>query len=419
MSVSRTYRIEFEVNKMVASFRDTTQRPLPLSHFKLHRAQYIVDRNFQREAVWTTKMEQYLIDSILKNYDVPKVYVQVLPNGEYSIVDGQQRLNAVWRFLNDDFSLRKEYSGDLGGKRYSELSMEDKIKFDSFNLTQVELRNYSDDEVRDLYRRLQSGKPLNTAEILNAYHGKIVLTMREIADHLFFKEIVTVRATRYRYYHITAQLMLLESEGLSDIAPSYVYEFFDDNPDLEVNSELARKVRRVLTYLRNTFGSRTMELGKPSWIITTYVLVSHLLDNYAMNGRESQLKTFFIKFYQDVLNSTSSGDEELINFNFAISRGTTGKSSIQIRHRTILSRFLGYAKDLVPKDPQREYTREERIAVFRRDGGKCKSCGKELSMDNFHVHHIKQWSEGGQTTLENAKLLCPDCHIEEHRKGLK
>jgi len=317
----------------IASLRETNQEQRTISHFVLHRPKFIIDRTFQREkGIWTREMVQYLIDSILKGYDIPKIYVQVRKDGTYAIVDGQQRLNSIWDFENDDFPLRKKFSGDLGGKKYDDLSMEDKIRFDNYNITVVFLRNYSEEEVRDLYRRLQSGKPLNTAEKLNAYLGNIVLTMRELASHPFFTNIVAVRSSRYRYYHLSAQLMLLESEGINDIAPWYLYDFFERKSDLNANSPVVKKIKRVLNYLRDAYESKTMELHKPSWIISLYLLVSHLLDTYVMNGREPQLKNFFTKFYQDIRNSATSEDTELIEFNLAISRGTTGKSAVQLRH---------------------------------------------------------------------------------------
>jgi 5-methylcytosine-specific restriction endonuclease McrA len=46
------------------------------------------------------------------------------------------------------------------------------------------------------------------------------------------------------------------------------------------------------------------------------------------------------------------------------------------------------------------------VQVLMRDGNKCKLCGITLTGDNIHFDHIKPWSKGGETVLENLQILC-------------
>ncbi len=105
--------------------------------------------------------------------------------------------------------------------------------------------------------------------------------------------------------------MYLESEGIKDINPTYIYEFFEKNKNLNTSSKIYSRVNRVLNYLVDVFQTRTPELRKPGWIITLYLLVAHLLENYSMDNQKTNLKTFFTSFYQDVISSSTSGDQEL------------------------------------------------------------------------------------------------------------
>lgn len=379
-----------------------------------HKNEFEVDLNYQREKVWTTDMKQYLIDTILKGLDISRIYVRV-EGSKYYIIDGQQRLNAIWEFADNVFPLSSKYSGNLGGKYYKDLPVEVRESFDEYNVTIVYLTGFNDEEIRDIYRRINTGVPLNTAERLNAYPGKIVDTMRKIAKHPFFEKVCELhRRKRYRAYHVAAQLMLLEKRGITDISPKNLYKFFDDEKDLDENSATCKKIIKTLNYLTRAFDTLTMELRKPSWIITTYLLTSHLLDGYVMDGKENKLKNFVIDFYRRVANSSKTGDEELIEFNLAISRGTTSEKNIRYRHKVIFRHFLLYAPDLIPRDPKRDFTEEERIVVFRRAGGRCQKCGKKLDMKNFHVHHKIPHSKGGKTVLNNAILLCESCHKKLH-----
>lgn len=178
-------------------------------------------------------------------------------------MDGQQRLNTIWRFRDDDLRLSERHSADIvkdeknkaanGGRpayKYSQLHKDWQDRFDSYPLPIIYLKGYNDEEIRDLFRRLQRGKPLIPGEILNAYPGNIVLAMRKLAEHRFFKDIIPIKAKRYKHYHIAAQLLFLECEGIKDISPYYVYDFFEKNKNLSTSSREYSRVNRVLGYLR-------------------------------------------------------------------------------------------------------------------------------------------------------------------------
>lgn len=396
-----------------------TEKTHTISYIIRHRDKFDVDRTYQREVVWPLKLKQYLIDTILRNLDIGRIWVRD-EGGKYWIVDGQQRLNAIWDFEQDKFPLNPEFSGGLGGKTYSELPPDIRDIFDEYNVTMVYLLGMTDDEIRDIFRRINSGVPLNTAERLNAMPGDIVPTMRKLSQHAFFQEVCNLKELkRYRAYHIVAQMMLLQKEGITDISPKYLFNFFDKERNLNEKSKPIKEMTYVLNYLEKCFDKPTYELSKPGWIITIYLLASYLLNNYVMKGNESKLKDFFLKFYGDVQASTSAaGDRELIEFKFAISRGTTSSDNIKKRHEIMFKKFWEYVGSLTPLDPQRDFTWEERIAVFRKYGGKCMVCNTDLLGKNWHVHHKIPWSEGGPTTIENAELLCDKCHHERHKSPI-
>ncbi len=47
-----------------------------------------------------------------------------------------------------------------------------------------------------------------------------------------------------------------------------------------------------------------------------------------------------------------------------------------------------------------------KVQVLMRDGNKCRLCGIILTGKNIHFDHIKPWSKGGETVLENLQILC-------------
>ncbi len=404
---------------------------LPISTFLLHRERYKFDNEYQREpGIWSRSDEQYLIDTILRWFAIPPIFIHEKNEGEF-IVDGQQRLNTIWKFRDDKLPLSLKYSEDIINDEknkekndgqpayyYSELHKDWQDRFDSYPVPIIILSDYNDEEIRDLFRRLQHGKPLIPGEILNAYPGYIVVAMRDLAKHRFFKDIIAIKDKRYKHYYLAAQFMYLESEGIKDISPRNIYDFFEKNKNLNSSSKVFLRVTRVLNCLTDVFQERTPELRKPAWIITLYLLVAHLLDNYSMDNQKTNLKNFFIDFYQSVINSSISGDQELINFNFAISRGTTSQANIKLRYDIILKRFLN-KYDPMRLDENRLFNQDQKIAIFRRDGEKCQICGKKLIFwdPNTHFHHKDRYIDGGKTEIENGSLVCRDCHLNKIHGG--
>lgn len=392
-----------------------TEKTHTISYLIRHENKFDVDRNYQRHRVWPRRIQQYLIDTILKGLDIGRLWVQAIGD-KYHIIDGQQRLNAIWRFAKGEYPLREEYSGVLGEKKYEKLPSDVRDEFDEYNVKVVYLLDMSDEEIRDIYRRINSGVPLNTAEYLNALPGTIVPTMRQLGSHDYFQRVCQLSKRRYRAYHIAAQIMLLQHQGITDTSPKYLLEFFEKERGLDVKSATYRKTVNVLDRLVEVFRKTTPELGKPGWAITMYLLGGYLYSNYVMAGREDQLKDFFLSFYQDVQSYAQMHQEELTEFYVAISRGTTKKENIQRRHDIIFKRFWEHVENLVPLDPKRDFTREERIAVFTKYSAKCAVGGEDVHDKAWHVHHKKPWIEGGPTTIENAMLLCDKHHEQLHKQ---
>lgn len=400
--------------------------PQPISTFLLHKDDYKIDRNYQRApGIWEKWMEQYLIDTILRGYSIPAIFIHKRGNKKF-IVDGQQRLRTIWKFHDDDLDLSEKYSNDIikdnkGAKIYSKLSDEYQNRFERYPLPLAFLENYNDEEIRSTFKRLQTAKTLTPGEKLNAYPGKIVIAMRELGEHNFFKNIVYLGIKRYKNLKLAATLMFLESEGIKSISPSYIYDFFEKNPTIDIGSGIYEKVKRILNFLEKSLQETMGELSSQAWVISTYLLASNLLDNYSTKNQQDNFKAFLIKFCEDVANAPESGDTELIRFSEAVSKGTNNEETIKFRHQVMFRRFVdGYHPQELHED--RIFSHTQKVAIFRRDKGKCQICSKKLEFGNpsTHFHHIDPYIEGGVTEIEKGMLVCKDCHLKKihGKKGL-
>src|SRR4051812_47083628 len=67
--------------------------------------------DYQRREVWSDAARVMLIDTILRNFPMPKVYLQAEIRKDdrtyRAVIDGQQRLSAIITFLKDEFVLEE------------------------------------------------------------------------------------------------------------------------------------------------------------------------------------------------------------------------------------------------------------------------------------------------------------------------
>ena len=79
--------------------------------YKLYKSDsLIVNRKYQRKLVWKKKEKEHLIDSILKDYPIPLILLaETSEKGVFEIIDGMQRLNAIFSFIETSFSVNDQY----------------------------------------------------------------------------------------------------------------------------------------------------------------------------------------------------------------------------------------------------------------------------------------------------------------------
>ena len=158
----------------------------------LRKADFMVPNpEYQRGEVWTRDQEKKLIDSVLRGYQLPIIYLHEITKTiagktqeRYEIIDGQQRTSALRNFFEGAFSLYniddenakfppflKEYECPWGGKYFEGLPSDFKSKLLETKLPVAFIETHDPNEVRDLFVRLQSGRPLNAQEKRDSYPG--------------------------------------------------------------------------------------------------------------------------------------------------------------------------------------------------------------------------------------------------------
>jgi hypothetical protein len=405
---------------------EISKKPWPILSVCGFKSRIDTSPDFQRPAVWSVSQKHLLVDTILLGYDIPKLYWRKISKSpeKYEVVDGQQRLRAIFEFQAGEFGLAKD-ADDIDGivvkaMHYADLPEDLRLQFDNYPLDVIVLSDTSEDEVREMFLRLQNGTTLKAQEKRNAMPGNMRAFVKDLAQHPFFSRCGFAN-TRFTHDLVAAQMTAIElNGGPCHIRNSNLNAMYEAQADFDAAGPKARKIRRVLDYLAQAFTEKTPELERYS-VISLYALVSHCLEKYAMQGRQDGLRKWFIEFEttrrgQDDLPADKC-DPELLAYRERTSHSTDAEDSIQWRHGLSLRKFFEAVPDIEPKDEQRLFSHEQRLAIFRRDGGTCQlrlRCdGMKCEWEAWEADHRMPWAQGGKTTVENGQVACPACNASK------
>lgn len=164
-----------------------------------------VSPHYQRRERWSANSQAKLIESFLLNVPVPPVYLAEDDFGTYSVIDGKQRISAIFRFLRDKLVLENLVSfAELNGLKFSQLPkpLQNALTIRPY-LRVVTLLKQTNPELKyEVFTRLNAGgHPLLAQEIRNAlYRGALNDLLFKLGEQSFLRQqlkIVTEKESAY------------------------------------------------------------------------------------------------------------------------------------------------------------------------------------------------------------------------------
>lgn len=214
---------------------------------------------YQRNPVWTDAQKAFLIDSILRGYPVPELYLQLTSddegNDKHVVVDGQQRVRACLEFLEDGFALG-DYGESWDGLQFKDLTAVEKRAVRQYKFSVRTLPELDDTLIREIFGRLnRNNMALNKQELRNAtYWGRFITTMTDLAANDFWVASGLFTSNDFR--------RMLDIEYISELAVAVLYgpqnkktsldqyyEAFEEEFPREV--EVRRTFERTIVALRS------------------------------------------------------------------------------------------------------------------------------------------------------------------------
>ena len=137
-----------------------------------------IQPEYQRNYIYADgKRDVAVIESILKGYPLGLIYFNKVKTDKFEVLDGQQRITSLGRYVKDKFAVKDEY----GMEQYFSSSASDKqAKINEAKLLIYECEG-TESEIKEWFRTINiAGVPLNNQELLNAvYSGPFVTLGKE------------------------------------------------------------------------------------------------------------------------------------------------------------------------------------------------------------------------------------------------
>ncbi|MBN2019001.1 MAG: DUF262 domain-containing protein [Sedimentisphaerales bacterium] len=310
---------------------------------------------YQRKPIWSAKQKCYLVESILLGLPVPEIYIQqsISARGEstYAIVDGQQRIRSVLQFVGSEndpmeseqnkFPLDKLKSdSQWRNKTFDELSEEEKRRFYGYKFVVRYLNTDNDDEVRDIFQRLNKYlTPLKPQELRNAtYTGPFIKLAEKLADDEYWAEnrIVTPAAIRRMTdIEFMSELLIGVMHGPQGGSARIIDEYYKQYEDYEDQFPDQLRAERLFALTLETVQRILPEIKGTRWgnktdFYTLFVALAYLLRSAKLSQKKNKdirrsLDNFAREIDRRLRDEDADVSEKAIEYVRAVEKGANEK----------------------------------------------------------------------------------------------
>ena len=317
---------------------------------------------FQRRSVWKDVAKSFLIDSVLRNKPLPKIFLRQLIDKQTRItkrevIDGQQRLRTILDYINDGFKVRPSHNETYGDLFFSQLPENVQTEILSYTFSVDVLGDIDDSEVMDIFSRLNTyTTSLNKQELINAeFFGYFKQLVYKISyrynkfwiDNKIFTEYQTMRMNEVE---LTADLIIAMIDGIQNrkIAKEYYRRYDEHFPLCEKYEKIFDEIIETICLLFEDELVKTYFKKQAlfySLFLALYNLKYNLKGYSSINIKEfdtrliTKLKYLLEGAIAVIEKEPEKRNKEEHNFVTYISRATSDTESRRIRTEYLIKKF--------------------------------------------------------------------------------
>lgn len=389
---------------------------------------------FQRNSVWGVKDRAKLIESIVRNYPVPAIFLyRREENGKivYDVIDGKQRIESIFLFMGvlrgNRFNVKTQLEDNSDNIEFDWNYLKRKNKqslIEGYRIYTIEVDGDLSDII-DLFVRINStGKALTSAEKQHAkyYNSPFLKTAASIAEKYkeYFSKTGILSAgqiSRMKHVELLCEIML--SIGSDDVInkkaalDKIMGKGLTPAQIGKQKGQVVRVLNRINTMFPKLKEIRFRQLSDYyvlAVLISKYEDEGFILTDKKRNKLAWDLLTEFsngvdrARLKQKKVEGVDESDSIYREYLLTVT-AATDEISQRRKRMTIIDSLL--RNIFAVKDKQRGFTKEQRRIIWNSTAERtCQECGEVLTWDDFTIDHIDPHSKGGRSEIENASLLC-------------
>jgi Protein of unknown function DUF262/HNH endonuclease len=315
---------------------------------------------FQREFVYKDKQRDAVIDTVIKNYPLNVMYWAVRTDGEFEVIDGQQRTISICQYINGDFAYQNRYFHNLkNNEQESILGYE----------LMVYLCSGTESEKLEWFRTINiAGETLTEQELRNAVYAgpwvsdaKRYFSKNNCAASGLGGDYLDGSLIRQKYLETTVKW----------ISSDAIEEYMAKNQHESNANELWLYFQSVISWVKAVFPKYRREMKGI---------------DFGPLFNEFKDKKFDPKKLEEEISRLME-DEDVGN-----------KKGI---YSYVLNRKEKYLNI-------RAFSPNQKREAYERQKGICTFCRNYFEIEGMEGDHITPWHEGGKTTAENCQMLCKE-----------
>lgn len=326
---------------------------------------------FQREFVYKERQREAVIDTVFKNFPLNVMYWAAKEDGNFEVIDGQQRTISIAQYINGDFAYMMRY--------FQNLHDDEKEKFLNYKLMVYFCDGESSEKLKWFETINIAGEKLTPQELRNAvYSGSWVSD----AKRYFSKNgcVAYNKGNKYLSGAVDRQEYLESAiEWIAKNRRTTIENYMAIHQNDENASELWVYFQSVINWTEVLFTEYHKEMRGLDWGGFYFAYKDNSYDPTKLKQRVSELRK----------------DEDV-----------TSKKGI---YEYLLS---GKEKHL----NIRPFTENQKIECYEKQKGICKMCKEHFKIEEMEGDHITPWHSGGKTEPKNCQMLCRECNRRKSGK---
>jgi hypothetical protein len=315
---------------------------------------------YQREFIYKDQQRDAVINTITKDFPLNVMYWAVREDGDFEVIDGQQRTISICQFVEGDFAFNNRY--------FHNLQKDEQEKILNYNLM-VYLCSGTDSEKLEWFRTINiAGEKLTDQELRNAvYSGSWVSD----AKRYFSKNGCPAYGMGGDYLSGTAIRQEYLETTIKWISDDNIEQYMAKNQNEPNANELWLYFQSVINWVKAIFPKYRREMKGIEWGFLYNEFKDKKFDSKKLEAEIALLME----------------DEDV-----------TKKKGIYYYVLTGKEKYLNI----------RAFSPNQKREAYERQKGICPVCEEHFEIQEMEADHITPWHEGGKTDEKNCQLLCKE-----------